>query len=79
MKPLDKEQQAQVQHVVINGLTPVRNYLELMRMNATAEEKENYIARALVDMDTLIERIRKEFGESEPLEKSSNFFDDSGD
>ena len=63
MKPLDKEQKGELLHLIGNGLTPIRNYMELARGDATEAEMTNHISRSIAAIDALYERIRKEFGE----------------
>lgn len=60
MKPLTPEQRDFIHDVFINGLAPVRNYLELIGGDATEAERQNHCARAIDVIDKLIEKCRKE-------------------
>ena len=61
MKPLDEEQKEEVFHVVCNGLSPIRNYINILRDHEGQRENLiEYMDRCEAAIDALIKRVKKE-------------------
>lgn len=60
MKPLDEEQKEEIQHIVLNGLNPISNYINILRDHEGQRENLiEYMDRCEKSVELLLIRLKE--------------------